>query len=389
MERRVLVHNPNNPVTVSVERVTGPFDDPSLTEIANGASSMVLKTLSPKGEVVVPHWTTSNDADHWNLWNRELLAYTSGLVRQFDIGGAPGDSLGVRAPTLLGRIDNSDGSVTLCLEDVDGRTGAALTRDDHQRIARRLGRSQGTLRGRMKPVDTGPSHSDARPHSGDSGFWQAPWLSRSWVEKYATTRLRNDDIYRDTQAWEHPVVVEGFGDGRHEMRRRYGELYRHCDRWFDTLRSLPQTLCHLDFWPNNAIASNDGSDVMVDWAFVGWGAIGEDPGNWVPDSVFDHFVEPDEIRSFESAVTDAYLSGLAEVGCDAPEDLVRLGMMASAVKYIWLPGLMVERADHSGPTAYGGQEGFDLVEVFARRAPMLMRLLEWIDEAERLASQVF
>lgn len=360
MDPQPLVFNRNNPVTVSVERVHGR---------PQGARSAVAKTLSPNGQVIVPHWTAGTDDRHWNLWNRELLAYSSGLTDSFS-------DVGLRGPRLLDTVQWPDDSVELLLEDVAGRSGGELTLEDHRRINHKLGRAQASAM-----VTLG----DESIPSGQRAWTSVPWLSKNWIRQYASTRLNRPTVYADKSLWEHPVVVEGFGADRHVIRQGFGELYASANKWFDLLEALPQTLCHLDFWPNNAIAASDGTDVLIDWAFVGWGAVGEDPGNWIPDSVFDHFVEPEEIDALESTVWDAYRMGLESHGLDGlAVELARLGLCSSAVKYIWLPGMMVMNADHVGPTAYGSREGYPLHVVFARRAPMLLRLLERIDEAERL-----
>ncbi|MCB1257081.1 MAG: phosphotransferase [Microthrixaceae bacterium] len=359
MDPQPLVFNRNNPVTVSVERVYGR---------PHGVRSAVAKTISPNGRVIVPHWTAGTENRHWNLWNRELLAYSSGLTDSFL-------EVGLRGPRLLETVEQPDGSFELLLEDVAGRTGGELTIQDHQRINRRLGQAQAITM--VMP--------DNESEPGDQAAWTSlPWLSKNWIRQYASTRLNGPTVYSEESLWEHPVVVEGFGTDRHVIRQGFGGLYASANKWFNLLEVLPQTLCHLDFWPNNAIAVSDGTDVLIDWAFIGWGAVGEDPGNWIPDSVFDHFVEPEDIDTFESAVWGAYRMGLESHGLDrGTVELARLGMCASAVKYIWLPGMMVMNADHVGPTAYGSQEGYPLHVVFARRAPMLVRLLEWIEEAER------
>ena len=49
---------------------------------------------------------------------------------------------------------------------------------------------------------------------------------------------------------------------------------------------MPPTVCHLDVHPHN-LFDGDGVDdtVLVDWAFVGIGALGEDPANLIVDAV--------------------------------------------------------------------------------------------------------
>ena len=342
-----LVFNAANPITEVVER------RPS------GDGTAVVKVLRPDGQVTVDHWVTSTDTAHWNLWNREDLAYTSALTDAFA-------SDGIRGPRLLDRVVRGDGAVELWLEDVAGRPGPVWDLDDHARFARRLGAAQG----RWARPGAAPRHE---------------WLTRGWLRTYAMSRPPGPGILHDAAAWEHPVVVAGLGDERHRIRARFAELHDDADHWFGLLEALPRTLCHLDCWPNNAIAADDGTDVLIDWSFVGDGAVGEDPGNWVPDTLFDHFMEPDAFGVLDRTMWTNYADGLDDADWPHDPDVARLAMCASAVKYMWLPGLMVGRADHDGPTAYGGQEGYPLVEVFRRRAVVFDALLGWIDEASALA----
>ncbi len=274
-----------------------------------------------------------------------------------------------------------DGAVELWLEDVPVAGGLPWADlGDHERFARRLGAAQGRW-GRPGAV---PRHE---------------WLSRGWLRSYALSRPPGPAILHDAAAWEHPVVVEGYGDERHRLRARFAELYDDADRWLALLEALPRTLCHLDCWPNNAIAAPDpggadatgapsGSDVLIDWSFAGDGAVGEDPGNWVPDTLFDHFLEPEEFHRLDRTVWGAYADGLDAAGWPHDADVARLAMCASAVKYVWLPGLMVWRADHAGPTGYGGQDGYPLAEVFRRRAVVFDGLLGWLDEAAALSESL-
>ena len=255
----------------------------------------------------------------------------------------------------------------LWLEDVVGRPGPTWTLDDHARFSGRLGAAQGRL-GR-------PGALPARP-----------WLSHHFARQYVLTRPGGLDVLHDAAAWEHPVAVEGFGDERHRIRARYAELYADADRWLGLIESLPRTLCHLDCWANNAIAADDGTDVLVDWSFVGEGAVGEDMGNWVPDSIFDFFLQPEIFTTLDRTVWSNYADGLDRSGWPYDPDVARLAMTAAGVmKYVWLPGLMVSRAGHGGPTGYGGQPGPPEAEVFAHRLVVFDALLEWADEATALA----
>jgi Phosphotransferase enzyme family len=343
-----LIHNRNNPVTDGVDRV-------GIATADGRPLTAVRKVLRGDGDVVVPHWTTADDPDHWNYWRREDLAYTSGTVDAFVVDG-------LRGPHLLDRVVRDDGSIELWLEDVRGRPGHTWEVVDHARCFGRLGAAQGRLGAGATPTDG--------------------WLSRRWLRSYSSSRPPGPAILDDDEAWDHPLVVEGFGPRRGAIRAGFRQLWADHDRWFGVVESLPQTLCHLDCWPRNLIAADDGTDVLIDWSFVGIGAIGEDPGNNVPDTFLDHFLEPDRFDELDDAVWTAYAGGLEAAGWPHPTDTARLGMVAAGVaKYLWLPGLMVGNVDLTTPTAYGGQDGYPLVEVFRRRAKVFEGLLRWAEEA--------
>ena len=154
------------------------------------------------------------------------------------------------------------------------------------------------------------------------------------------------------------------------------------------MERLPRTLCHLDVWPNNLFARNDGTFTLVDWSFVGEGALGEDVGNLVPDSVFDLFVPARMLASLDRKVFDGYLSGLREAGWDGDERTVRLGMCASAIKYEWLGPLMLQRASEARQLRYGGEETADTGLLYAERGRALAFLASWAEEAKALAQEL-
>ncbi|GAA2210970.1 hypothetical protein GCM10009850_064290 [Nonomuraea monospora] len=128
----------------------------------------------------------------------------------------------------------------------------------------------------------------------------------------------------------------------------------------------------------------DGGIVLLDWAFAGDGALGEDVGNYVPDSVFDLYVPAARLPELDAAVCGGYLRGLREAGWRGHERLVRLAVCASAVKYDWLVPRMLRHLDRQ-PVGYGGQATVEAARLFGERGATMMFLAGWADEARRLS----
>ncbi len=356
--------NPNNSATVSVDQLI----------LADG-KKVIRKELASSAPVTVAHWAASARPDHWNYWRREAHVYGSGLAKVHSASG-------LRPPHLLG-LDSDGRRVSLLIEYVEGIGGSHLGLDDYMRIARRLGESQGS------------SETSQRARGAKS------WWSHRWIHQYASSRPVESELYCRGEAWEHPVVVEGFGAERHRIRDGYCRMMDELPLWADLLDSLPQTICHHDLWANNVICplptdadartvdnGEDPDDVLIDWGCVGSGAVGEDIGTFVPDGLLNQLQSPDSFRDFDRAVWGGFSAGLEASEWPYPPEMARLAMCASLVKFCWLPALMVRNADHQGPTAYGGVAGPELVEVFRQRAPVLMHMLELLDEARRMTSRL-
>jgi hypothetical protein len=332
-----LTHNPWNGVTAGVWRVS-----------AEGRSA-VLKVLTRTEETSVA-WSASNDPRHWNFWRREAYVYQSGLAQVWQ-------GHGIRAPRLLACAERPGGDLALWLEDVPGEPATAWPLARHVEHAHRLGAAQGA-------VGAGEDR---------------PWLSQRFLRDYTAGKTTGQDLL-DDEAWQHPLVREHFPAGlREDMVRLH-----HDREWFLTvMESLPRALCHLDQWPANVRSDGSGS-VVLDWAFAGDGALGEDLGNYLPDCVFDQFVPVADLPGLAKAAYDAYLHGLRESGWRGDERLVRLGVCASAVKYDWLTALMLARADDEQP-AYGGQGAVPAGLRYRERGLALAFLADWAAEARLLA----
>jgi hypothetical protein len=328
--RETLRHNPLNAVTAAVERVR--FDD---------GSTRVRKELRRPDPVDGGPWAGSDEPRHWNYWRREAEVYGSAAVRD-----------GLRDTGLdLPAADVEDGRV-LWLDDVAGRSGTEWALADHGRFATALGRWQ--ARG---PLD-------------------APWTSRRFLRDYSGSRPAPYELVDDDRAWDQPLVRETWPAG---LRPGWARLLVNRERLLATMERLPRTFAHLDAWVSNEIARPTGETVLLDWAFAGDGAIGEDAGNHIPDAAFDLFWPAERIAELDATVTAAYLAGLREAGWTGDPGEARLGIVASCVKYVWLLPGMLARASATEHRAY--HEVADAEHLYRQRGLVLAHLTGWCDEA--------
>jgi hypothetical protein len=335
-----LPHNKGNRATGGIWRVTGRDGDRA-----------VLKICTPHGE---GRWETSEDPRHWNHWRREVLAYETGLTER-----AFGDA-GITGPRLLKAEERADGSYGLWLEDVDGAPGFSWSVPRLGAFARGLGATQARWAGRPLPRD--------------------PWLSRSWLREYVA--------HQDVPArldWDHPQAAAAWPA---ELRAGLRRLWEGRDALLAATQAAPRTLSHLDVWPMNLIA--DGArTVLLDWSFVGDGAVGEDIANLVVDCVTDGRMPAELLPEIHDTVVSGYLAGLRDGGSAVGEDTVRRAVAAAgAAKYSWLAPMMLGRLAAGGPVnsvAYDPDS--DAATVLARRVPVFRLILRWVEtgRAEPLA----
>jgi hypothetical protein len=327
-----LTHNAGNAATGGIWRVT------------TAAGSRVLKIAKPGTEDGARQWGTSDEPTHFNYWQREPLAYRTGLVAT-----AYADA-GLRGPRLLDSIDRPDGSIALWLEDVSGEPGATWTIAEFRDFATRLGAAQGAWLGR-------PS--------------RYPWLSKRWLHQYAERRPLT--VPTD---WDHPTLAAAWPP---PLREGLARLAANRDALLAVADRLPRTLAHLDVWPMNLVGTATGP-VLLDWSFVGDGAIAEDIGNLVVDSVADGLVPISRLDDVREAVIDGYAEG---IGAAVAADTVRLGVYATgAAKYAAFGPTIARRVAEDtsiGSVAY--DVGGSLTDLLERWRPMLGMLVSWGESA--------
>lgn len=341
-----LVHNRFNAVTAGIWR------------IRSGSWHAVLKVLT-KRPSEDPQWAASEDPTHWNYWCREALVYEHRLPEAWTAGGIGG-------PRLLGLFRRSDGDIALWLEDVVGVPGRDWSLPQFHAAAHALGVVQGRYL-----VEGGPP--------------DIAWLSRRFLRCYVDSKRVNWDLLDDNEAWRQPLVRDCFPP---RLREAMSRLHAEQEWFLEVAERLPRTFAHLDVWPNNLIAADGGRPVLLDWAFAGDGAVGEDIGNLIPDAVFDLFVPSKALPDLTRVVYESHVAGLRESGWKDDERLVRLGMCASAAKYDWLTPLMLKRAGDERHLDYGSRGAVAAEVRYAERGATLAFLGDWADEARALGPRL-
>jgi hypothetical protein len=337
-----LRHNPLNETTGGIDRVT-----------SSGGHTLIRKRLCrprPDAAAEPAAWSASPDPRHWNYWHREADAYRSTELR---------DSLRRAGLDLPGaEVEEHDDGVTLWLEDMTGTPGTDFTLAEHTALAEAAGRwqAQGPLR--------------------------TPWSSERYLRTYSGQWPVGWELLDDDDAWRQPLVAGNWPPG---LRAGWQRLLAHREFLLGVMERLPRTRSHLDFWVCNQFRRPEGGFVLIDWAFAGDGAIGEDIGNHVPDAVNDLFWPAERIGELDQACFAAYLSGLRQGGWTGDRDLARLGMVASCVKYTWLLPLMLERASSPDQRAY--HQAADAQDLYRRRGLSLGHLVGWLDEALALTGR--
>jgi len=315
-------------------------------EIAHPDGRTVLKLLTPgTGD---PAWRGSFDETDFRYWRREALLFEAGLPQAF------GDA-GIRLPRLLGSFQRAQGDIALWMEALGPEPDWTL--DEHHETARRFGHAQGSIAGASLSADH-------------------PWLTREFLPQYlAAAEPIPWHLLEDESVWEIPLVAECVP---RDLGRRIRSLHEDASRLLALIAALPRTLCHLDLWPANLFWT-EGDLVPIDWAFCGWGAVGEDAGNLIADSAFDLLRPAGLLPRIEEAVVGGYLVGLREAGWAGDPEVVPMAVAAGAVKFSWLLPVMLERAAAgTGHVGYGGRAEDERL-LYRERATALSYLAERVE----------
>ena len=312
-----------------------------------GGRSAVLKVVRHgAGATADGLWGADADVGARNYWKREWLAFDSGLL-----GGLPGR---LRAPRALHTTERGDAECWIWMEDVAGRTGAALDAAALGLAAHALGTTQGAY------------------IAGTAALPAEPWLSRDWLRGWVEVcRASFVPALLDDGGWDDPRIAP-----MRELRADAAALWDRCDDLLAIAESGPPTLTHWDFWPANLFV--DGEDVVaIDWSQVGIGNLTHDLDQLTLDPLWMQVLPDASLDELETAVLDGYLAGLRESGCDLlPEDVRRWYAASAAARYTWLAGGQPAlAADPSALTAQEGRLGRPFAAIVATKARVVRRAI--------------
>ena len=328
-----LRHNPLNAVTATVERIA----------YADGRTASARSC----GRRSVQPGPWAGSTEHRGTGTTGAASSmptttTSCAPRLADagLGAAGGRSRG-----------DADGAV-LCSRTSPGRPGRSSISTDHAALARACGRWQaappGTGRGRRRVP--------ARLLDDRRVPWELSTTTRPGSSRWSRSPGRPSCARPGRSCWL---------------------IGTSCSSWSTARRAAG---CHLDLWVSNVIQRPTGELALLDWAFTGDGALGEDIGNHIPDAVFDLFWPAERLPELAETCIDNYLDGLREAGWRGDPDRAPVGDgVRREVRLV--AALLLERAAGDVHRAY--HEQVDSRHLFHQRGLALAFVAAGCAEALR------
>ena len=305
--------------------------------------SLILKIIhSLNGE---------DDPASLGYFKREALAYQSGLFDEL-----PGI---LCAPRCFGLVEQSSSEIWLWIEEIVDELSGSWSLDQYGNVARHLGLFNGVYLEKQTLL--------AQP-------WLAKGRLRAWVGSAAPEIPLN--------ILAHPLVSRVWPNDIYEWTLR---VWSEHESWIGSIERQTQTLSHLDAFRRNLFARRDkqGSmqTVMIDWAFVGSAAPGEEIAPLVAASL--NFLDFDiaQARALDQIVFEGYLEGLREAGWRGDPHAVRSTYAASSILRYCIgvsevAFMIADESQHILLKQAFGHPVEELVDVWAKTDRFLYKLAE-------------
>jgi hypothetical protein len=229
----------------------------------------------------------AEDQHNFGYWQREALAAQSNLFDNLP--------LGLRVPRFLATTFISDTECWLWQEYLPHDHD--WTWDNYYAAAYRLGQWQATYQ----------------------DLPQQPWLSQDWLAGWVHGPLTGIfGMVDGINGYQHPLLTTYFAP---EELTALRQLWSDRQSYLDKVAQLPQTLCHLDAHRGNL--SWQGDDLaLLDWAFVGSGALGEELVAFIGATLLLDYVPLADAEQLERVAFTGYLAGLRAAGWSGDETII-------------------------------------------------------------------
>ncbi len=312
-----------NPSTVALYRVSG------TARAGPGRDVPWIVVLKIVGDVDFTGHPLDQDymhnAEDWNYWQREALAFESGLLDE-----SPGPLRPVRT---LGVEHVDDSHTWIWLQAVEGaRPRTPWTPQEFVDAAYHLG----GFAAQWAP----------RPPSRVEHPWLAERWPRGWLRSIRAIGL--DHALEHDDCWTNPLLAWILPQ---DPQARLRSLIADADQLLDVLESLPVTLAHHDPQQSNMFRTAADETTVIDWGFCGLAAVGVDLGLFVAGNLNNWAVDPSRAKEHDAASTAAYLRGLGDFGWEGDQTSVLFSRAAAGALVVgsWC-GLQASLlCDHNGP----------------------------------------
>ncbi|MCA9916601.1 MAG: phosphotransferase [Anaerolineales bacterium] len=345
----------SSPIPGGVFKLTGTAVTPTHNSLD---WCLVVKILrSPEG-LTMPDGTTltkemAETPNNFGYWPREALVAQSSLPDELPTG--------LRLPRFLGVTSVSEQECWLwqeCLPEEPAWQWAA-----YREAAFRLGRWQGTA------VSHPQNH---------------PWLSQEWLAKWVHGPLTGIfGLVDGMDGYNHPLLAAHFAP---EELAALRQLWADRQAILDRLAQLPKTICHLDAHRGNL--SWQGDDLaLIDWAFVGEGALGEELAAFVGATLLLDYVPLTEAEPLEQVAFEGYLAGLRAAGWSGDEASIWAAYRcAMPLRYapVSLASMLRTVMQPEFAADWERKTGQPLAEILAHRAGLVRFYLSRLPEIEEV-----
>lgn len=172
------------------------------------------------------------------------------------------------------------------------------------------------------------------------------WMSINWHGKNLDQIIPLFETFKT--AMSNRLYQLGYPDDSHAVLLK---LWEKRDSYLKMLEPLPETICHYDAFRRNLLARPDET-VAIDWTFVGAGPVAADVAAMLWVSFVFNNISAEQLDSLYEPMLQAYMQGLADMGAEVDESVVRLGYAASFVVRVLISAgydtlLLLDESNHA------------------------------------------